>query len=327
MSERNDLLLSIAGTIKDYRVGEIAEPTPEHVDRWISQFSRDAQVPVLRELDHTFECTYISKAKMQRWLERVTAHSPCEFWKGTHLLNIQRNGSSQREMLGIFVPILRRQCGHDAGHAGPDEGEFVYLDDAIFTGNRVVDDLSGWIGEQAPKKATLNIMVIALHTLGKYWIETNERLERIESESDKQIDVRFLKSHLFESRQHYRNESDVLWPTEDIYSADGFSPREPGYRKSRLFTGEKGRQLLESEFLNTGIRIRGLARDPAPQLKPLGYTSPSFRGTPGFGSLFVTYRNCPNTCPLALWWGDPAAQPSHPFSKWYPLLPRKTYGG
>ncbi len=36
--------------------------------------------------------------------------------------------------------------------------------------------------------------------------------------------------------------------------------------------------------------------------------------TLGFGSLVVTFRNCPNNAPLALWVGDP----------WYPLFPRTT---
>jgi hypothetical protein len=36
--------------------------------------------------------------------------------------------------------------------------------------------------------------------------------------------------------------------------------------------------------------------------------------TLGFGSLIVTFRNCPNNTPLALWAGDP----------WYPLFPRIT---
>ena len=43
----------------------------------------------------------------------------------------------------------------------------------------------------------------------------------------------------------------------------------------------------------------------------------------GFGSVFITYRNIANNCPLALWWGDTSFPPSHPFSKWYPLFPRK----
>ena len=33
----------------------------------------------------------------------------------------------------------------------------------------------------------------------------------------------------------------------------------------------------------------------------------------GFGSMIVTFRNCPNNTPLAFWAGDP----------WYPLFPRK----
>jgi hypothetical protein len=36
--------------------------------------------------------------------------------------------------------------------------------------------------------------------------------------------------------------------------------------------------------------------------------------TLGFGSLIVTFRNCPNNAPLALWAGDP----------WHPLFPRTT---
>jgi hypothetical protein len=36
--------------------------------------------------------------------------------------------------------------------------------------------------------------------------------------------------------------------------------------------------------------------------------------TLGFGSVIVTFRNCPNTCPLPFWAGDP----------WYPLFPRST---
>lgn len=43
MTERDDLLASIAGTIKDYRAGEIPERTPAHIARWIDQFSDDVR--------------------------------------------------------------------------------------------------------------------------------------------------------------------------------------------------------------------------------------------------------------------------------------------
>ncbi len=45
--------------------------------------------------------------------------------------------------------------------------------------------------------------------------------------------------------------------------------------------------------------------------RPLGHTSLEALG---FGSMIVTFRNCPNNAPLALWVGAP----------WYPLFPRTT---
>ena len=62
MSKRGDLLESIANTVADYRTGEIPEPTPNHVDRWISQFNEAVQVSLLREIDHVFKKTHFSKA-------------------------------------------------------------------------------------------------------------------------------------------------------------------------------------------------------------------------------------------------------------------------
>ena len=69
------------------------------------------------------------------------------------------------------------------------------------------------------------------------------------------------------------------------------------------------------------MRIRGFCQNPNPIMRPLGFSSFGV----GFGSTIVTYRNCPNNAPLALWWGDPNAHHNHPFSRWYPLLQRRTY--
>ena len=57
---------------------------------------------------------------------------------------------------------------------------------------------------------------------------------------------------------------------------------------------------LKGSSCDAGQTIRGFASNPSQMLKPLGY-SPF---DPGFGSMFVTYRNCPNNCPLALWYGE-----------------------
>jgi len=72
----------------------------------------------------------------------------------------------------------------------------------------------------------------------------------------------------------------------------------------------------------TGVKILDMCASPDKDLHPLGYSK--LVGL-GFGSMIVTFRNCPNNCPLALWWGDPNAKASSPLSRWYPLFWRKTY--
>ena len=322
MTERRNLLASIINAIKDYRAGEIDEPTPDHVGRWISQFDENVQLPMLRELDHVFKLTYISRDKALQSFRQVARNFSYDFWRTAHILDIQRNGRSQREIRELFRHILRELCGSDINYRGSAGGDFVYLDDAIFTGERVIDDLSHWLQNQTIENVTLHVMVIAIHELGRHWIEIEQNLESLKTEKQISINVRvFFDEFVFENRRSDRNQSDVLWPTAEVYSDDHFRPRQPGYRVSRLFTSEEGRQLLERVFLDAGRKIQNFANEPNPMLKPLGF----YRFNPGFGSLLVTYRNCPNNCPLALWYGNPEYPPNHPLGRWYPLFPRKTY--
>ena len=320
VTERSDLLASIAGTIQDYRAGEIAEPTLEHVDRWINQFDDPVQVPMLRELDFVLQRTYVSRSRAQQLLQKVAEHYPCDFWRDAHILDIQQEGHSQAEMRELFLPILREHCGPGIDYQGSPGGEFIYLDDAIFTGNRVIQDLTHWTRNQAPAKVTLRIIAFAIYRGGRYWID--QTAARWKSEKEIDYNCLMIKRFHFENRRSYRNQSDVLWPTVEVYSTEGFAPRTPIVGSSRIFSSEEGRQLLEREFLNAGIKIQGFAQDPSSVLKPLGF----YRFNPGFGALFVTYRNCPNNCPLALWYGEPERYPpSHPLGRWYPLFSRKTY--
>ena len=325
MTERSDLLASIAGTIRDYRAGEIAEPVPEHVDRWISQFDRAVQVPMLRELASVFRRTYYARSRIVYLLRTLVHHppnrstqSPCSFWQRAQLLDIQQAGGSQSEIRNLFGGVLHYECGLHIDQTAPDGQTFVYLDDALFTGSRIIRDLQDWM-PKAPQRATVYICVIASYSLGEYWCQT--RVPQIADEYGKEIDLRFWRFALYENRRSYRNQSDVLWPVADIYDAGNFAPRQPDLGTNRVFTGESNRQLLEREFLNAGIRIRNFSSNPSADLKPLGFS----QFEPGFGSLVATYRNCPNNCPLALWYGDPSQGSNHPLGRWYPLLPRKTY--
>ena len=330
MNERSKLLVSIADTIKDYREGEIVQPTPDHVGRWIGQFDNTVQIPLLREMDYVLKRTYFSKSYVSRFFEKRVGNNLHDFWQNATILDIQKRGHSQTEIRELFGQALKRKYGLNIDKCGSRSGAFIYLDDALFTGARIGADVSDWIAN-GPDKATLYIIVIASHRYGEW--KCSISLSRAVREARKEIDFRFRPAIRLENRRRYRNSSEVLWPTvlpgdDDLQNyvqsetRYPFEPRQPGGRSSKnIFSSENGRQLLEKELLLAGIRIRAFCANPSQSMRPLGFGSFNI----GFGSTIVTYRNCPNNCPLALWWGDPNASPYHPFSKWYPLLPRKTH--
>ncbi len=334
MKPRRDLLESIADTIKDYRVDDLPEPTPDHVDKWIRQFEPDVQRPMLHEMDHVLRQTYFSKAAVLGIFERViknvelTNGDPHGFWRSAHLLDIQQDGNSQADIRRLFCDAVKRQWGLTTG-AG--ECVFVYLDDVLFSGSRIGNDLSAWITGESPSAATVHVVVIAAHRFGEW--KCRERLKKAASDVGKRVQFHFWSALLIENRLSYRNVSEVLWPVtvpnDDALSAYlaeetrfPFRPRVPGGQSEhRIFSSEEGRQLLERELLLAGIQIRSLSQHPSPAMRPLGFSPFGL----GFGSTIVTYRNCPNNAPLALWWGDPEADQNHPFSGWWPLVQRKAY--
>jgi len=327
MSERQSLLASIAAKISDYRASDLPKPAPEHVDRWIQQFDVAMGLPILRELDQVLKKTYFSLHRVTTFLEsllrteKLVGKDVCAFWGSVRFLNIQGGGNSQREMLQFFSQLLQRYCGFPVEQCGNEKPDtFVYLDDAIFTGNRVRRDLEAWIQSDAPQDATVHVVSIVLHSGGRYY--ANGRIGQVANAAGKKIQITWWHAIELEDRKAYTNTSDVLRPT--AIPADPAVQQyveamihKPNLRKAgnvgtkALFSSENGRSLLEQEFLKAGVRIRQLCPNLGDTQRPLGHSTLE---TLGFGSLIVTFRNCPNNAPLALWVGDP----------WYPMFPRTT---
>jgi len=328
----------IANAIADYRQGEIEKPTPDHVERWISQFDRKVQIPLMRELLHMLGETYFSKQFVEKFLSDLIRHdelagtNPCEFWRKTYIVNIQKHGQSQRDIRELFGVALAKACSiRSPDDCGTPGGTFIYLDDVLFSGIRIGSDLVEWINLSAPDEGNVHIIVIASHQLGE-WL-CRERLKQEAIAANKRLTFTFWAARRLENRKTYKNESEVLWPAvlpedkslKEYLASEAkfpFMPRNPGGNPTPdIFSSEEGRQLLEQELLMAGMRIRSFSQNPNQSLRPLGFSSFGL----GFGSTIITYRNCPNNTPLAFWWGDSTALESHPFSKWYPLVPRKTY--
>ena len=326
MSERNNLVDTIVDIIADYREGDLAAPTVRRVNRWVDQFDAAAQLPILREMAHVLRKTYFSRSGAQAFLaglfnaEKLVGDDPCTFWNGVKLLDIQRGGASQKEMLALFGTVLENECGLNAANCGEVPHAFLYLDDAIFTGNRVRQDLEAWISGEAPVEATVHVVAIALHEGGRYY--ANRKIIETARENNKKIAVKWWRAIQLEDRRAYTDRSDVLRPTsipDDplVRSYVAGMKYQPILRKAGsiggngIYSSDAGRQVLEQEFLKAGTRIRSMCPNLNKHQRPLGNM---LLDTLGFGSLIVTFRNCPNSAPLALWVGDP----------WYPLFPRTT---
>ena len=325
MNERLRLLESIADTISDYREGELTPPSPEHVDQWVSQFDAPVQMPILCEMDHVLKKTYFSRTRTIKFLRRLLRSSklagndPCTFWNGVKFLDIQGGGASQTEMLALFDRILKKECGFTVSDCGTKPRAFVYLDDAIFSGGRVRDDLTAWISDKAPNQGTLHTIVIATHQ-GSYF--NRNRIAEALEKSGKKIKVNWWYAIQLEDRRRYMDKSDVLRPVsipvdqsvQNYVNSLNYSQqlRKAGnIGNLEIFSSDSGRQVLEQEFLKAGARIREKSPNLNQYQRPLGNM---VLQTFGFGSLVVTFRNCPNNAPLVLWAGHP----------WYPLFPRTT---
>lgn len=326
MNERPGLLQSIAATIADYREGEIAKPTAQHVDRWVGQFPQHVQMPILAELAHVLSETYINKAAVEVFLQAViksdslAGADPRSFWATVCFLNIQGGGNSQREMLETFSDILQAEFGYSVAQCGAAPQAYVYLDDVLFTGNRIRTDLVAWINSEAPPTATVHVITIGLHRGGHYY--ASRQIADAARAAGKTINITWWRAVEIEDRKAYTDTSDVLRPTaipadaatQAYVHSLGYAPhlRQPGNIGGKgFFSSEGGRNLLEQEFLKVGVHIRSICPHLNAYMRPLGNM---VLRTTGFGSMIVTFRNCPNNAPLALWAGNP----------WYPLFARKT---
>jgi len=326
----DELCNSILSNISDYRAGEIPNPSISHIKKWVRQFPGYQRVNILQELDYVFDKSYFSKQKVTDFIKdlvsnkNLSSSDPLRFWKKVNFLNIQMGGSSQQDLLNLFNTSLEESLGISIKECGSKEGEYVYIDDVSFSGNRIRRDLEHWIENSSPSRCKVNIIVMAFHNGGQYYASTNLNKKSIECGKD--VKSTWWRMHEIEDRKYYMGSSEVLRPTSlpvddavqeyiEKLTKAGYPPQLRNVTnlpyKSTFFKSEKGRQLLEEIFLIHGAKILQMCPHLPESIRPLGFSALK---TLGFGSMIVTYRNCPNTCPPVLWAGDP----------WYPLFQRKT---
>lgn len=262
----------------------------------------------------------------------IATHNPKVRLSHVYFLNVQIRGNSQRALLSIVDEILREDYGCSIAMCGTVSIETcVYIDDCIFTGNRLRYDLTGtdspaWITRIAPPYCRLLIYTGAMHTEGKNYAERFI----MSAANEKGITVQWRCSLSINTSRSVYSTVEFLWPegtsNDPIVSAYISNLRaflsERGWSNAdlfryygvpaqeTLFSSPQARRTVERAFLKKGVQIISAYRRPAESMRPLGFIK---IGSLGFGTFFVTYRNIANNCPLVLWWS---------LDNWYPLFPR-----
>jgi hypothetical protein len=345
-NQRQVLLQSIATIVADYRQGEIPPIDSNHVDKWVRQFDQfgfgdQDQIIILGEMQRILKSYYISRIVAKVFLARVLVSQklfgsePTTIIRQIKFLQIQTKGNSQNDLLNICEEIFQSVYEVKLNNCGQSPVSYIYLDDCLYSGNRVLHDIEKWISN-AVTGTTLYLVFFALHTSGREYVE-----KKIMAQATQQrINVKFLAKYIFHNSRWKPSQFDCFWSrsTSGYQLVDQYVQAVSDRRQSlnyrtpplfrpndmptqdNIFSSPSAREVIELAFLKAGAYIVSLPKSPNTSMRPLGY---EYLESLGLGAIFVTYRNIANNCPLALWWGDANnTNKEHPFYHWYPLFPR-----
>src|SRR4051794_36101924 len=99
------LAKNVADQIADYRRGEVPQPTPAHVERWVNQFDELARETLLEEVSLLLRQFYFTERLAYQSLDRLlflpdlVGTNPRDGLRRVRFLDIQRKGQSQKALL------------------------------------------------------------------------------------------------------------------------------------------------------------------------------------------------------------------------------------
>lgn len=288
-----------------YQGGMHRDEADERVARWLGMFDADDRTPVAAELVHVLERSFLTREQASDgvivWLENPERISGglVETWEAATFLNVQTAGGSQRELYRL---LDQHAMALGLPPASEYRGElaYVYVDDLSVHGMRVLNDLSPWIQCDAPDDFDL-LLLLQRRLADQHDYITNELARRTRA-AGKTVRVHWWCDQEFVGNDCYRPASIPSDEEVTAYLTENrIDPRlRRGGSTGRYFSSDLGRCLLETALLRAGVCVLA-ANDrlqPREYMRPLGNTI--WPGL-GVGVPIVTWRNCPNSAPLALW--------------------------
>lgn len=296
-----------------------------HIDQWLSQFESSEQEFIAHTVAKILDNRYITKNEEIDFIEDLINNQILNVNNTMPFpLEIQGNGKSQKHLVQHYKNVLSRHP--EITYA---QDKVIYLDDFIFSGGRIKQDLTNWIPLQN-KSHKIYVVVIGYHS--SVW-KIKKELQEKNQENNKKNNLNsiliFLDGIELENRAIKKNESDILWPMIKFFQTEKyreyldlkFTHRDGFINTSySLFETNEERVKFENICLKYGFKIIEKCETTHKTTRPLGN---SYFGY-GFGGLVFNYRNCPNSTPLIFWWGSgDISQPI--YNQWHPLMPRNIY--
>ena len=299
----------------------------QHIKQWINQFEIFEQDFIASIVIKLLENRYITKKEEVEFIDELFENQSLKIDGTMPLpLQIQGNGKSQKHLVQHYQKVFSE---HPKITYSQDR--VIYLDDFIFSGGRIYQDLTNWIPRQE-KSHKIYVGVIGCHS--STW-QTKKKLKNKIFDNNQKNNLNssliFLDCTELENKLSKRNESDVLWPMQKIFQTEEYKKYEVPNFKYRdgfietpynLFKNNDERVRFENIFLKYGFKIIERCKATNSTTKPLGNCH--FDGY-GFGGLIFNYRNCPNNTPLIFWWGSGDINKLHLYNQWHPLMPRTVY--
>jgi hypothetical protein len=296
----------LAAFVDEYRGARVPN-SRKHVRSWLRGFDEPDRVG--GELAHVLRSSFLTReqaaSELRDWLgnPKKVSKGLIDSWDEATFLDIAERGGSQHDVLDLLDEEAAAN-GEEPIRSRSGERLYVYADDVSVHGMRALNDLTTWITHDAPAEFDL-LILLQRGLVGQDTYVMNELRNRARG-ANRTARIRWWCNESFARADCYfpsempDSEELAAWRKE---MGVGDIAVRAATGTGRFFSSGEDRRIIEAEFLIAGAKI--LANNhhlnPRKYMRPLGNTIWS-KSTPlGFGVPIVTWRNCPNSAPLALW--------------------------
>ena len=320
--------------IKDYNCDTTQSLQLKDITDWVNQFNEDDRLFVLSEFLHLLkQGIYVSKKRATDlvWQNFEKASLLLGYGKNlktfvleTHFFNTQPEHKSQAILIKILGNLIQEKVGEtiNSNKDFPIKN-YIFIDDIIGTGKTTMKFFREWLSQESNLSKVLLgeinclISVFAHHTwawsnikwtlklhfksdeiMKRLTIISNYNIENQVKYPSSKLNLAYIKLNTSALASNYLNTLNSANHSELAYRKEGQPPIE------MFYSSAENRDRFEKIILEMGIDILNKVKNANAFHRPLGATYPSYK-TFGTGTLFFTWRNISNTCPIVFWWDNP----------------------